>query len=246
MIAIVAAVKLFQRWRVSFDAADVEDWFRPDLWREMRGWDWLLSLAVAPLLAYYMTFACMGADGLAPVSFIAAQARMWGAQSTLAGSHPYMSGWLEWPLLRRGVWYLFEGTNWDTSAATAQAVLYLGNPLVLWGGLIAVGHCAFGWTTDRRRDAFVIAASYGAFWLCWAVIPRHITFAFYYLPAATVLSLALAYSFYSNSLNRWPWLRRVFLLGSLAMFLYFLPVSNAAVRVSEPGFNASMWFNSWR
>jgi len=245
-IAIVAVVKLFQNWRMSFAKPVAGDWFRPDLWRDMSGWDWVLCLVLAPSLAYYLAFATMGYSTLVPLNFIAAQTHIWGENSTLSGTHPYMSGWPEWPFALRGVWYFFEGEHWDTSAASAQAVLYLGNPLVLLGGLVAAIACALSWISDRRFEAFIILAAYAAFWLCWAILPRTLTFAFYYLPASTVLSLALAYLFYRTRLERWPWTRRLFLFAATAMFLYFLPISNAAVRVSEPGFNASMWLKSWR
>jgi dolichyl-phosphate-mannose--protein O-mannosyl transferase len=246
VILIVVIVKVFQGWKVYFRNPAPEDWYQPDLWKEIGAGEWLLSLLVCPIGAYYLAYACMGLNALLPLNFIAAQMRIWGDQSTLSGTHPYMSGWLEWPILRRPTLYFFEGAKWDTPDAYAQAVLFLGNPVVAWGGLVATAACLVGWISGRRRDAFIIVAAYAGLWLSWAIIPRHLTFAFYYLPATCVLGLALAYVFYRTPLARRPWLGWGFLIAAGAMFLYFLPISSAAVHVSEPGFNSAMWFKSWR
>ena len=246
VIAIVATVRLFQLWRVSFADPAPSDWYRPELWRGMSGWDWVLALLIVPALSYYVCFASLGPDLLLPVNFVAAQARIFGDNSTMTSTHPYMSHWPEWPVLHRDVWYFFEGAKWDTKDASARAVVFLGNPLVLWTGLIGVVACGYGWLRARRYDAFIVVAAYCACWLCWAVMPRQLTFEFYYLPAATVISLALAYLFYRTGLEHRPWARRLFLLSACVMFLYLLPVSNAAVQVSEAQYNTLMWMKSWR
>ena len=243
-VALVAGIKLWQSRGPSFREAGPDDWFRPDLWRGVGPGYLVVALGVAPLLVYYLTFASVGS--LAPVAFLAAQAQIFQRNVTIAQPHPYMTGWAEWPILRRGVWYIFEGGPGDETRPTAQAILYLGNPLVLWSGLVALIPCLVGWLRQRRREAMIILAAYFAFWLVWAVLPRRVTFAYYYLPAAMVLSLALAYVFYRTRLDRWPWMRWLFLGAALAVFWHFLPISSAAVGVSLPRFNALMWLNSWR
>ena len=99
--------------------------------------------------------------------------------ATLITPHPYMSAWPSWPLLVRPVWLLFEKVGDDRY----WAVLSLGNPVILWSAIPAVLVCLRDWIVERRRDAFLIGASYAALYLAWMVLPRAIGFSFYYLPA---------------------------------------------------------------
>ena len=45
----------------------------------------------------------------------------------------------------------------------------------------------------RRAQAFLILAFYLGPWLAWATLPRSIGFIYYYLPSATIASLAVVY-----------------------------------------------------
>jgi dolichyl-phosphate-mannose--protein O-mannosyl transferase len=98
----------------------------------------------------------------------------------------------------------------------------------------------------RRRDAFLIVASYAALYLGWMVLPRAIGFSFYYLPAATVASLALTYCFHRSETKFWRWARWMFLTAVAACFLAFLPISAASMGTSLSGYERLMWFATWR
>ena len=56
-----------------------------------------------------------------------------------------MSSWPSWPFLVRPVWYLFDKIGDDRIAA----VVFLGNPLILWPALIAVAICLRDWIVTR-------------------------------------------------------------------------------------------------
>ena len=97
-----------------------------------------------------------------------------------------MSAWPSWPLLVRPVWFLFDKLDDDRIAA----VVLLGNPLVLWPALVALALCLRDVIVARRGSAFLILAFYlGCF--AWALLPRALSFLYYYLPSATLASLAL-------------------------------------------------------
>jgi dolichyl-phosphate-mannose--protein O-mannosyl transferase len=238
--AIVAIVLVLQRWRTQFADAQPTDWYRPDLWSGVRAWDWLMCLALIPLAAYIATW--LPAYGFSPAALWEAQRRIFQDNATLVTPHPYMSAWPSWPLLARPVWFLFEQASDDRY----RAVLSLGNPVVLWSAIPAVVVCLRDWIVERRRDAFLIVASYAALYLAWMVLPRAIGFSFYYLPAATVASLALAYCFFRRETNAWLWARRAFLAAALAGFVLFLPLSAASIETSLAGYERLMWFASWR
>ena len=100
-----------------------------------------------------------------------------------------MSSWPSWPLLMRPIWYQFDKIADDRF----QAVVFLGNPLILWPALLALGICLRDFIVTRRADAFLILAFYLGPWLAWAMLPRMLGFIYYYLPSATIATLALVY-----------------------------------------------------
>jgi len=90
-----------------------------------------------------------------------------------AGSHPphlYMSSWPSWPLLMRPIWFQFDKLADDRF----QAIVFHGNPLILWPALVALGICLRDWIVRRRADAFLILAFYVGPWMAWAALPRTI------------------------------------------------------------------------
>lgn len=239
-IAIAGVVLTLRRWRTQFEEPRPADWYRGDLWAGMRARDWLMCLGLVPLAAYIATW--LPIYGFAPAALWEAQRRIFQDNATLVTPHPYMSAWPSWPLLARPVWFLFEKTGDERY----RAVLSLGNPVILWSAIPAVLICLRDWIVERRRDAFLIVASYAALYLAWMVLPRAIGFSFYYLPAATVASLALTYCLFRGGTKRWVWARWVFLAAAFAGFILFLPLSAASVETSLAGYERLMWFASWR
>jgi dolichyl-phosphate-mannose--protein O-mannosyl transferase len=239
-IAIVAVVLILRRWRTQFEDPRPTDWYRPDLWGDMRARDWLMCLGLVPLAVYIA--AWLPVYGFSPAALLEAQRRIFQDNATLLTPHPYMSAWPSWPLLARPVWFLFEKAGDDRY----RAVLSLGNPVILWSAIPAILICLRDWIVLRRRDAFLIVASYAALYFAWMVLPRAIGFSFYYLPAATVAGLALAYCFFGGETKRWLWARWIFLAAALAGFLLFLPISAASFETSLAGYERLMWFASWR
>jgi dolichyl-phosphate-mannose--protein O-mannosyl transferase len=141
--------------------------------------------------------------------------------------------------LARPVWYLFDGIGDDRIAA----VVLLGNPLVLWPALPALGICLRDWFVTRRLDAFLILAFYFGPYLAWALLPRTLGFLYYYLPSATVASLALVYALRRGNSPRW--LLWAFVAVAFAGFAVMLPVSAAFVGTSMQTFNRLMIFQNW-
>jgi dolichyl-phosphate-mannose-protein mannosyltransferase len=139
----------------------------------------------------------------------------------------------------RPVWYLFDNTGNDRIAA----VVFLGNPLVLWSALPALGICLRDWIVTRRLEAFLILSFYFGPYLAWALLPRTLGFLYYYLPSATVASLALVYVLRRGNGPRW--LLWAFVTIAFAAFAVMLPVSAALVGTSMETFNRLMIFQNW-
>jgi dolichyl-phosphate-mannose--protein O-mannosyl transferase len=237
-IVIVAVIRLMQGWHTLFADARPDDWYRPDLWPDFRTPHVALCFAVLPAMTYLAAFVPL--DGLSLPDLIEAQRRIFADNTTTAiAGHTYMSSWPSWPLLARPVWFLFDKTAEDI----VSAIVFLGNPLVLWPALAALAIVLRDVVVARRWDAFLIAAFYFGPWLAWALLPRTLGFIYYYLPAATVASLALVYVLCRNGLPRWLLWAYV---GLAAIgFAIMLPISAAFLGTSMQGFNRLMLFQSW-
>jgi dolichyl-phosphate-mannose-protein mannosyltransferase len=237
-LGIVGIIRTLQHWGTSFEDADDDDWYSPELWPEMSAWQIILCLGVIPAVCYVASFVPL--DGWLPYAIVEAQRRIFADSVTTAiANHTYMSAWPSWPLLVRPVWFLFDKAD-DQHIA---AVVLLGNPLVLWPGLAALLVCISDFIVARRRAAFLILAFYLGCYLPWALLPRALSFLYYYLPSATLLSLALPYAW-----MRWrlpPWALWTFVVIAAAGFLAMLPISAAFVGTSMATFNRLMLFQSW-
>ncbi len=242
-IVIVAASRLMQGWRVQgwraqFAGGNADDWCRPQLWPDFRFWHFAVCFVLIPASVYLATFVPL--YGLSVPDILKAQRRIFSDNTTTAiAGHTYMSAWPSWPFLVRPVWYLFDKVGDDRIAA----IVLLGNPLVLWPALPALAVCLRDWIVTRRNDAFLILAFYSGPYLAWAVLPRTLGFLYYYLPPATVASLALVYALRRGNSPRW--LLWTFVAIAFAGFAAMLPISAAFVGTSMDTFNRLMIFRNW-
>lgn len=210
---------------------NIEEWYTPSTFRHVHWRAVLLRLVVIPTLVYLATFV--------PLHWVPGPNQSWTGllrmqrdiirgQASVVALHPYSSFWWQWPVIRRPLWYAYDAD--PTDKTYAAGVLLLGNPLVMWVGLVAVGICLWHWLRDRNRIAFFGFAWWTALYLSWAWVPRTLTFLYYYYPAAMTLGIALAYVF-----ARWEghraarWLKWLFLIASIVVFVGFYPML-AAVR----------------
>jgi len=189
-------------------------------------------------VVYFSTFVPL--YGFSVSDILEAQRRIFADNTTTAiEGHTYMSSWPSWPFLIRPVWYLFDKIDEDHAAA----IVMLGNPLVLWPALAALAVCLRDFVVKRRWDAFLIVSFYFGTYLGWALLPRTLGFLYYYLPPATLASVALVYLLRRGNSPRW-WLW-AFVAVACAAFALMLPVSAAFVGTSMENFNRLMIFQNW-
>jgi dolichyl-phosphate-mannose-protein mannosyltransferase len=237
-IVIVAAIRLMQGWRTQFADAKADDWYRPDLWPDFRYYHFAICFILLPAVVYLAGFVPF--YGFSPGDILEAQRRIFADNTTTAiASHTYMSAWPSWPLLVRPVWYLFDKIADDRIAA----VVFLGNPLILWPALLALAVALRDWIVSRRTDAFLVLAFYFGPYLAWALLPRTLGFIYYYLPAATIASFALVYVLTRGRTPRW--LLWGFVAVGAVGFAAMLPISAAFVGTSMATFNRLMLFQNW-
>lgn len=197
-----------------------------------------------PLVAYYATFL--------PYLFVkrepgytlwelltSFQARMLDGQKRVVNSHPYMSRFYDWIWMKRPIWYAFDKEGLQQE--DVRGVLLLGNPLIMWGGLVAVLGLAAEAIRKRARSAFLILYFYLGFAFCWIAIPRKVAFYYYYYPAGMMLGLAITYWILKAKRD---WVAYVAVGATFGFFFYFFPIL-AALPIPANGFMRWMWFSSW-
>jgi dolichyl-phosphate-mannose-protein mannosyltransferase len=237
-MAIVGVIRLMQGWGTQFANPKAEDWYQPGQWPDFGFTHFAACFVAIPAVVYLTTF--IPVYGLSLPDLWEAQRRIFSDNTTSAiAGHTYMSAWPSWPLLVRPVWYLFDKIGDDRIAA----VVFLGNPLVLWPALAALMVCLRDWIVTRRSDAFLILSFYLGLYLAWVALPRTVGFLYYYLPAATFASLALVYALTRGNSPRW--LLWAFVAIAAAGFAAMLPISAAFVGTSMQTFNRLMLFQNW-
>jgi dolichyl-phosphate-mannose-protein mannosyltransferase len=237
-IVIVAVIRLLQYWHTRFADGNANDWYRPDLWPGFRYYHFAACFLLLPAFVYLASFVPL--YGFSLPDILEAQRRIFADNTTTAiAGHTYMSAWPSWPFLVRPVWYLFDKIGEDRIAA----VVFLGNPLILWPALAALALCLRDWIVARRADAFLILAFYFGPYLAWALLPRTLGFTYYYLPAATTASFALVYALRRG--NAPGFLLWAFVAIGFAGFAVMLPISAAFVGTSLETFNRLMIFQNW-
>lgn len=216
---------------------------RPEAWPGLGTVAALAILGVASIASYLVTFTpafFYDVDPLTLRSLLPFQWDMYLRQTQVLPSHPYQSTWLSWPFLIRPIWYLYEPVD-----GAVRGILLIGNPAVMWGGLVAVAALLWAWWKDGSRQAGGIALLWIGSLAIWAVIPKSLGFYYYYHLSGLFLCVALAGAFHLLGPKRAHWIMwyGVIVLG---MFVWLYPIISAAALPDAQAFNRWMWFASWR
>jgi dolichyl-phosphate-mannose-protein mannosyltransferase len=215
-----------------------------------------VTLGVVPVLFYFLTFTPFLTFDRIPAwdffELFEAQRKMWDGQMRVIGSHPYHSAWTTWPWMTRPIWYVFDK---EADPAFVRGVLMIGNPLVMWPGLVALALSAWQWisgTQRQRKTAAFIVLFWCILYFMWGLGFRKVSFYYYYYPASLFLSLAIAACFEwaheslptRKAKRLLAWTQGFYGLAVLALFIYFLPIL-AAFKIPADAFRQWMWLRSW-
>ena len=156
----------------------------------------------------------------------------------LVATHPYSSRWWQWLLdLRPILYYLSYG---DGTVSTIGAFV---NPLLCWGGLLALPVLAYrAWKRDRT--ALFILVGYLAQVLPWVFISR-LTFEYHYFAATLFLVLALGYVFDRLRQRGSFGIVYAFTAASGALFALFYPVLTGVTVSRSYAWNVLKWLPDW-
>ena len=233
----------------------LRDWPEETRWERL-GWTVkilafsVLVFALIPAVIYtlsYLPYAAASGD----LSLHNLIHEMWENQkymlsyhSGVKDSHPYSSRWYQWLLDIRPILYYMDNS---VSGYTTRFAAFV-NPVVCWGGLLAILSTAV--QTVRRRCGIALFLFIGnlAQLVPWFFIGRT-TFAYHYFPSVLFLVLALGYVFYTLSQQEdlVSWKPAMFAVtgGAVGLYALFYPV---LVGIQIPlwyGSHILRWFPSW-
>lgn len=156
----------------------------------------------------------------------------------LVATHPYSSRWWQWLLdLRPILYYLSYG---DGTVSTIGAFV---NPLLCWGGLLALPVLAYR-AVRHDRTALFILVGYLAQVLPWVFISR-LTFEYHYFAATLFLVLALGYVFDRLRQRGYFGIVYAFTAASGALFALFYPVLTGVTIPRDYAWNVLKWLPDW-
>jgi dolichyl-phosphate-mannose-protein mannosyltransferase len=141
-----------------------------------------LGLIVAPVLSYSLTYWPLCRSLRLPFGIhqlIAMNLFIWRFHVAAVVNQLIISSWYTWPL----------------HASPQRALSYLlGNPVVMWSGLVAILFCLRRFWKSLAVAEGLLVLLYVGNLLQWAITPAKGTFYYYYYPAAMILGVAIAVS----------------------------------------------------
>lgn len=203
----------------------------------------ILALGVVSIATYSLTFLPAFFYAQYPLTmgdFVQFQMRMYASQTQILPPHTYQSNWPTWPLMIRPIWYLYEPVD-----GAVRGIFMVGNPAILWGGLIAVVACLYAWLRDGSGRMLAVAGLWIASYAMWILIPKSLGFFYYYYLSSIFLALPLAAAFHWFGKGRFARWDMWFLALAFCLFAYFYPIISAMPLSNPQDFRHWMWFPTW-
>jgi len=192
----------------------------------------VVFFVIIPAAIYYASYWPYGrARGMSGLSMyfdrdyldlvVENQKFMYGYHSDLVAEHPYSSVWYQWVFNIRPILYYLHYFDDYTKSAFGAFV----NPLLCWGGLLAVITMAILAVFKKDGRALFILIGYLAQLVPWMLVSR-LTFEYHYFPSTVFLLLALCHAFNALRMKNPRWKRPVYAFTALCLVLFaaFYPV----------------------
>jgi dolichyl-phosphate-mannose--protein O-mannosyl transferase len=217
-----------------------------------------IFFVLVPAYVYLATYIPAFLNGQSVSDIWDLNRRAYEFHSTLTSPHGYSSTWLEWPIMKRPIYFYVGDGNAKIYALGNPAVFWMGIPaivFVLWQGLqlkarirSATGDLSLaGAFRLSRWPLLFVAVSFLGVWLPWSTQPR-ILFIYHYLPALCFVILALGYCVHRLWHHPEPWGRTVaagMVVIAGVTFAYFYPHVTAMEVPGTLG-ESYFWFSDWR
>lgn len=215
----------------------------------------VLFFIVVPLVIYYLSYIPYAmANGYGDTfsvifkkeyvdMFADNQIHMFTYHSELKSEHPYSSTWYMWLLNIRPILYFRTFFEDGTKSLFAA----FNNPVVSWGGLVAIISLFISYFRRRDSRALFILIGYFSQLLPWIIITR-IVFAYHYFTCTIFIVLALCYvlnNIWERKNGRYRTAVYGFTGAVVVVFAMFYPVLSGATVAEQYAYNFLRWFPSW-
>ena len=178
-----------------------------------------------PPLIYILSYSQLFLLGGRLTDFYNLHKQIFWYQTHLTATHGYQSMAWQWPLLIRPVWFYVNYLK-DSTAN----IYNLGNPVIFWGGLVAVFF---------SRNWYLLI-SYFSLFFPFIFSPR-IMFLHHYLPALPFLCLILAQRLNTFSKKTIT----IIMTITVIIFIFFFPI-NTAIPLPNNWLKYWFWLPTWR
>ncbi len=194
----------------------------------------VLSFIIIPVILYVLSYIPYGlargmtiADGMLwdPEYYKIIwdnQVFMFTYHSGLEATHAYSSRWYQWLLDIRPILYYRA----YPAEGIKSAIVAFNNPVVSWGGLLAIISLFVSVIKRRSGKALFILIGYFSQLGPWLIISR-CTFSYHYFPSTLFLVLAISYvlnNLWERKFGRYKLAVYGFTGGALLLFVAFYPV----------------------
>ncbi|MFN8076806.1 MAG: phospholipid carrier-dependent glycosyltransferase [Kineosporiaceae bacterium] len=181
----------------------------------------------------------------------------WTFHVGLTDNHPYQSNPWSWIITSRPTAFFYEdrakGVQGCKVEQCASAITPIGNPVIWWGGTIAIAVLIFCWLLRRDWRAGAILCGLAGSWLFWFREQERTVFQFYAVAMTpwVVLGLTYAIGLLLGKSGDDPVRRRrgiiaagtIVALACLAFAFFFPVLSGLAIPKSQ--WQWRMWLPSW-
>lgn len=155
----------------------------------------------------------------------------------VTGTHPFMSEWYEWLINKRPLW-AYSNSELGGTGMTG-AISFFMNPIICWGGLIAMITLWFVMFINPTRIKMFIICGYLTSLVPWMIIKR-MKFEYHYFACVPFLILAICYF-----LRDMPKSVRYAFIGVCGVvFLVFFPLLSG-LPVSSSFADGLKWMPTW-
>ncbi|WP_054010221.1 dolichyl-phosphate-mannose--protein mannosyltransferase [Arthrobacter sp. ERGS1:01] len=175
----------------------------------------------------------------------------------LDSDHPYKANAWSWLVMGRPTsfyaQYPTKGQDGCTVDKCAVMVTSLGNPLIWWGGTLAILFLIGVWVLKRDWRAGAILVGFAAGFVPWLLYPERTIFFFYaiaYEPFM-ILAVTMVLGMIMGKVGSPPWRRAqgalfagIFVILAVALSAYFYPLW-AAETIPYDYWRQHMWLPSW-
>jgi dolichyl-phosphate-mannose--protein O-mannosyl transferase len=186
-------------------------------------------------------------------SLVAYHQAAWRFHVGLETAHAYQSSAWSWPFMARPTSFAFEREGLSCGPDCRSAVLAVGNPVLWWAGLLALGHSAWRAVAGRDWRSAALLVGYLAGWVPWLVFHQRTIFTFYAIVLVPFLAgmVAMSLGRLPGGQDASPTRRRVGLLAAGAVLLavvaaawYLMPIWTGGELLQEQ-WRLRMWLPTW-